>query len=1396
MDSCGLTPEHAAYLAAHAITEEVVRAAGIRSAVTVDDLPEWARSWGDKALPAIVFPWRSPSGVVVEQVRPDRPLVWDGKEHKYLWPRGAGAILNEGRADPAADTVLIVEGTKQTYAAASWAPEGIAVYGIGGCRNWSTDGIPISDLEVVDGHRVVVALDADVSTNLDVYTAGLKLGEAVRVEGATSVGYVRLGTGGTVGLDDWLAKKAPDRRTDRLHRLVAQATPKPADSKPKPRTRRADEDASGPAVPTDRPVILVDGDRWTVINEVTDVLLNRWNGTRLFNHGEVLSELTGTELSVLTRGSFYNLLSETAFTARRGNEGSLVPTWPDPQTIEAVMNRASRFAPLERVVTAPFVRLDGSICQANGYDEATGVMVVMDPALAEVQIPDHPSADQVARARKLILDEWWGDLPLETEADKANALALFLTPFVRLLMPVVPAAVVDGLQMGVGKNLFVDCIHIVLTGGEAKPLGWSRDDEETRKIITSAFRSGAEMIVFDEAHHVESVSLARALTAAKYQDRQLGSSQLLGFPNRVTWVVIGNNVRVEGDMARRVYRIALRPTAPDPHNRPASSFRHSDLRLWTREHRAELMAAGLTLVRAWFAAGRPAASRRESFGSFEVWERVLGGIVEHAGQPGLLDNLAGWRSETSFDAAIWCAHIQWLHETFGDDTPFTCAEARSKMAGDPGSEPPPGMTDLAGDTRDYNRRLGQAYARIADRYFNGLRLIKCDTGRQGKVGAWRVVSPTPTVKTQVVQVVEVVGEDREDTYPVTTRVEHTHTAHVAVHDATHTRVIEQDGSHLSPVSSAPSVRHDVAAYCGTSAVKLPPGHLAFDIETASEEEFWTRGRDFIRLCGYQVGDRVRLTTDPMLMLGHIQQADVVIGHNIMAYDLLAFAGRHGLDLRRLADEGRLFDTKLTAILTDPPPARPRPGQVQREYSLDRLGQQHFGDGKTGDLKALVKEFGGYDRIPVDDERYGVYCAGDVDLTARLSSVMRLTDYAKREHRVAAVAAQIRTNGFRVDLPLLAQRVAAAKHRRGELVADLIDRYGLPTANKQGKPSKSPQSTAEGKAKLIAAFEALGVDLPKTPNGNPSLGGKGLEVLAEQYADRPDVLALIEPVRALNGVRSVYETVDKHLVGDRVHPEIDMFQASGRWSTKDPGLTVMGKRGGRHVEREIFLPEPGHVIVSADLAQIDARAIAAWSQDPNYLALFEPGIDSHREVARMVWGDEKRRDDAKAIGHGWNYGMSIAGLARNAKVTEQVATEFDRAMREQFPGLVEWRDGVREQASGGDLLDNGFGRLMRADPQRAWTQGPALMGQGCARDLMMEGLLRLPAEVLPLLRAVVHDEIVLSVPVDIADDVERAVLAALSFEWAPPGASRTVRIEAGLGERRGRNWGHVYAKDAP
>src|SRR5690606_24850305 len=139
-------------------------------------------------------------------------------------------------------------------------------------------------------------------------------------------------------------------------------------------------------------------------------------------------------------------------------------------------------------------------------------------------------------------------------------------------------------------------------------------------------------------------------------------------------------------------------------------------------------------------------------------------------------------------------------------------------------------------------------------------------------------------------------------------------------------------------------------------------------------------------------------------------------------------------------------------------------------------------------------------------------------------------------------------------------------------------------------------------------------------------------------------------------------------------------------------------------------------------------------------------------------------------------------------------QFDRRMREAYPDLVEWQNRVRSIAADDDLLDNGFGRKMRADPRFAYTQAPALVGQGCTRDILAEGLLRLPVEFWPYLRVVVHDEIVLSVPEKDYDEIAREVVKAMTFDLGEVtnGRLASVPITAGF-SKPGRTWAEVYEK---
>jgi hypothetical protein len=710
-----ISSEHAAFLAEHAIRPYVAGLLGVHSITTVDELPE-AFAWaGERAVPAIAFPWRTPGGRELVQLRPDLAVEIEGEKRpaRYLWPKGCGSPIGVVREDDQGP-VIFVEGTKQALAAAGYVSSG-AVYAIAGCRSWSRDGVPEVDLDVVEGRPVVVVFDADVETNPDVYDAAKKLLRALEQEGATDVRFALLAAGGKAGLDDVLGKRDEDKRATYVERLLAGSVAKLGK---RPAAKKAEPVALGTE---DRPPVAVNDDRLAVINGITDALQRRWDGSHLFAFGGVLAQRKGATMEPVTKDQFVDMVQHAVTTVSVSEKGDMTYAEPTGTVMSAALSRTWAYTQLDRIALVPFVRPDGTICQTEGYDEPTKTYLV---EALPVTVPDDPTDEDVAAARKLLCDEWLGDLMagMPTPADQANALATILTPLIRGMVPVSPLAVVNGLQMGVGKNLLADMLAIFATGSTVLPLPWAGDDEERRKALLATFRTGREVFVFDEAHVLEGAAMARALTAATYTDRILGVSTTAEFPNNVTWMSLGNNVQINGDMSRRVYVIRLAPETEAPQDRDVDSFRHPDLKGWTVEHRAELVAAGLTLVRAWFVAGRPQSKAGRRFGSFEAWGGMVGGILEVAGVTGFLDNLQEWRSESDYESRYWVDHFRWLAERFPAGTVFAVPEVVKAMKGAAGDvEHPPGLIDH--EAKGYGRLLGQAYGKVKGRTYEGRRLV-------------------------------------------------------------------------------------------------------------------------------------------------------------------------------------------------------------------------------------------------------------------------------------------------------------------------------------------------------------------------------------------------------------------------------------------------------------------------------------------------------------------------------------------------------------------------------------------------------------------------------------------------------------------------------------------------
>jgi len=441
---------------------------------------------------------------------------------------------------------------------------------------------------------------------------------------------------------------------------------------------------------------------------------------------------------------------------------------PPDDALRYVMARGDwPFPALAGLTEVPVLRPDGSILTTPGYDPFTKLVYTPAASLRVPPIPEVPTAEDVSRARAL-LDDVIVDFPFDNPASRANALALLITPIIRsAISGPVPLALIDKNVPGAGATLLAEAIGMIALGRTPGMTAAPKDDEECEKRITTLLRDGETLVIFDNVDRpLDYSSLSLALTVGEWVGRILGRSESARYPNRAAWIATGVNLNVRGDIARRAYQIRMIAAAAQPWRSEGETdrFRHPDLIGWVGEQRGALVAAVLTLARAWFAAGRPRADVPR-LGKYEAWCETIGGILAIADVEGFLGNLDQLYEQVDAEAPEWATFLRAWH-THYRATPITPTEltrtlrqAESVPIFEEGPTTaallrealPSDLADTFANPRiSFERALGRALAKRADRRYadDGLRLRRGGTtGRS----LWRVVvdhsepaGPSPT----------------------------------------------------------------------------------------------------------------------------------------------------------------------------------------------------------------------------------------------------------------------------------------------------------------------------------------------------------------------------------------------------------------------------------------------------------------------------------------------------------------------------------------------------------------------------------------------------------------------------------------------------------------------------
>jgi DNA polymerase-1 len=438
---------------------------------------------------------------------------------------------------------------------------------------------------------------------------------------------------------------------------------------------------------------------------------------------------------------------------------------------------------------------------------------------------------------------------------------------------------------------------------------------------------------------------------------------------------------------------------------------------------------------------------------------------------------------------------------------------------------------------------------------------------------------------------------------------------------------------------------------------------------------------------------------------------------------------------------------------------------------------------------------------VEIEKVSDYSCADADMTMRLNDILakdlKQQDlwqlFDETEMPLVPVLLKMEQNGIAVDTNILANMSRSLGDQIRVLEKEICDLAG------QTFNINSPQQLG-----MILA-DVLHLEGVKKKSGGYSTAADVLESLR---CDEAPIIGKVLEFRQLSKLKSTYVDALPALVNPktkRVHTSFNQTRTStGRLSSSDPNLQNIPIRDeiGRRI-REAFVAPPGSFLMGVDYSQIDLRALAHLSQDPNLLQAFRNDEDIHTATAAQLYGvglnevTPAMRRFAKTVNFGVVYGMSSYGLEQATELSREEAGKFIKAYFDKYSGVKWYMELTKEQAHKSGYVQtilgrkrmipdiNASNRQVRESAERMAINMPV---QGTSADIIKKAMINLHREMIQrklqskmLLQ--VHDELVFEVP-----EAEMAEMRQLVPEMMVNAIQLTIPLKVDV--KTGINWGEM------
>jgi hypothetical protein len=513
---------------------------------------------------------------------------------------------------------------------------------------------------------------------------------------------------------------------DRLHAEVTR-------SYEKWRSRKRAAATGGETAESDWPqIFVIAGELPRVVNEAETALLNL--GREIYQRGglvvrPVLTKLKASDdrdvqswrLIPVTQPHLVEVLTCAAqFLKYDARSKGWTPVDAPDKVAETYLTRegAWNLPILTGIVNTPFLRADGSLCEQAGYDISSGLLFKPDGQCFP-PIPEFPTKAQALEAIAL-LNKLIDTFPFVTLTDRSVALAAMLTALDRRSIATAPLIALTAPVAGSGKSLLVDVVAMLATGRLMPVISQGRNEEELEKRLGAAFLAGDVAISIDNCEYeLKSTLLCQALTQQWLNIRVLGRSKNVETPMNAAIYATGNNLVVAGDLTRR----ALLGSLDARCERPELRTFDTDIISTVRSDRGRLVAAGLTVLRAWQVARPREMMNLSPFGGFEQWSQRIREPLVWLGMADPCESIANVRSNDPERDALGTVILQW-QEHLGVGNKHTIQEVIERAVNITTFQT--ALINVAASRAGFvsNDRLGRWLKRVQGKIVNGLTLLQ------------------------------------------------------------------------------------------------------------------------------------------------------------------------------------------------------------------------------------------------------------------------------------------------------------------------------------------------------------------------------------------------------------------------------------------------------------------------------------------------------------------------------------------------------------------------------------------------------------------------------------------------------------------------------------------------